>query len=203
MRRTLVAVVLVLAATGAGIAAASTFVSARPAFESAPAHLLPGPAELVVGARLAPSAGGPGWAVRTYISRTGLLCVERGRVSGGVFGDLGEDGQFLPRPAGPTGICGDPQENAVVAGIEQAPGRGGEPARTFVIGASLRRPTSATVAAEGAPPTELVLGNRGSFIGAFTGLREARDLPLEVTLADGTVVGFDWVGEPSQRRGAP
>ena len=46
-------------------------------------------------------------------------------------------------------------------------------------------------------------GSRGSFIGAFSGLREARDLPLEVTLADGTVVGFDWVGEPSQRRGKP
>ena len=50
---------------------------------------------------------------------------------------------------------------------------------------------------------ELALGSRGSFIGAFSGLREARDLPLEVTLADGTVVGFDWVGEPSQRRGTP
>ena len=122
MRRTLLAVVLVLAATGAGIAAASTFVSAPPAFESAPPHLLPGPAELVVGARLAPSAEGPEWAVRTYISRTGLLCVERGRLRAGVFGDLGEDGQFQPRPAGPTGICGDPRENAVVAGIEQAPG---------------------------------------------------------------------------------
>ncbi len=203
MRRTLLAVVLVLAATGAGIAAASTFVSAPPAFESAPPHLVPGPAELVVGARLPPSAGGREWAVRTYISRTGLLCAERGSLSGGVFGDLGEDGQLQPRPAGPTGICGDPKENPVVAGIEQAPARGGEPARTFVIGASLRRPTSATVAAEGEPPTELALGSRGSFIGAFSGLREARDLPLEVTLADGTVVGFDWVGEPSQRRGTP
>jgi hypothetical protein len=203
MRRTLLAVVLVLAATGAGIAAASAFVSAPPAFETAPPHLLPGPAELVVGARVPPSAGGPEWAVRTYMSRTGLLCAERGRLSGGVFGDLGEDGEFQPRPAGPTGLCGDPQENAVIAGIEQAPARGEEPARTFVIGASLRRPTSVTVAADGAPPTELEAGQRGAFIGAFPGLRDARDLPLEVTLADGTVVSFDWVGEPSERRGRP
>ena len=203
MRRVLLAFVLVLAATGAGIAAASTFVSAPPAFESAPPHLLPGPAELVVGARVPAPAGAPEWAVRTYISRTGLLCVERGRLRAEVFGDLGEGGQFQPRPAGPTGICGDPQDDVVVAGIEQAPARGEEPARTFVIGASLRRPTSVTVAAEGEAPTALAPGPRGSFIGAFTGLRDARDLPLEVRLADGTVVSFDWIGEPAERRGTP
>ena len=203
MRRALIAIVLVLAATGAGIAAASTFVGAPPAFESAPPHLLPGPAELMVGARLPASPGGPEWAVRTYISRTGLLCVERGRLQAEVFGDLGAGGRFQPRPPGPTGICGDPQDDLVVAGVEQAPARGEEPARTFVVGASLRRPTSVTVAAEGAPPTELVPGHRGSFIGAFEGLREARELPLEVTLADGTVVTFDWVGEPVRHRGTP
>ena len=44
MRRALIAIVLMLAATGAGIAAASTFVTGSESFEPAPAHLLAGPA---------------------------------------------------------------------------------------------------------------------------------------------------------------
>jgi hypothetical protein len=203
MRRALLAIALMLAATGAGIAAASTLVGGPAPFESAPAHLLPGPAELVVGAR-APDAGGRAqWAVRTYISRTGLLCVERGRLQAGVFGDMDGGGRFRPRPAGPTGICGDPREDAVVAGVEQAPAMGDEPARTFVIGASLRRPASVTVRPEGGPEAGLAPGPRGSFVGVFEGLREAPELPLAVTLADGAVVSFDWVGAPVERRGTP
>lgn len=203
MRRALLAIALMLAATGAGIAAASTFVDGPEAFESAPAHLLPGPAELVVGASAPDARGATEWAVRTYISRTGLLCVERGRLQAGVFGDMDEGGRFQPRPAGPTGICGDPREDAVVAGVEQAPARGDQPARTFIIGASLRRPASVTVRADGGPEAGLEPGPRGSFIGVFEGLREARDLPVTVVLADGAVVTFDWVGAPVERRGTP
>ena len=191
-------IVSLLLATGAGIAAASTLVPDSPGFESAPQHLLPGPAELITGARAPDSEGGPDWAVRTYIGRTGLLCVERGRLEAGIFGDLDGRGRLEPRPGGPTGICGDPGD--VVAGVEQLPARGDDPAHTVVIGASLRRPTAVTVAPDGAPPADLPPGPRGSFIGVFPGLRDARELPLEVTLVGGTRVTFDWIGEPSERR---
>ena len=201
MRRALIAVVLMVIATGAGIAAASTIMAGPAAFERAPEHLLPGPAELMVGAR-SPGAGGePGWAVRTYVSRTGLLCVERGRLQADLFGDLDEQGRLEPRPAGPTGICGDAGRDAVVAGVEQLPAHGEDVAHTVVLGASLRRPTSAVVTPAGGAPVDLPLGARGSFIGVFAGLRPAEDLVLTVTLAGGDQVRFDWRGEPTRSDG--
>ena len=193
MRRAVVLFVLMVAATGAGIAAASTLVSGEPSFEPAPEHLLPGPAELTVGARAPGAAAGPEWAVRTYVSRTGLLCAERGRLVGDVFGDLDEDGELEPRPAGPTGVCGDTDRDPVVAGVERIAAQGDVPASTIVFGASSGRPRAATILpVGGAPPVDLPIGARGSFIAVFEGLRDPPTLPLEVTLADGRTLRFAW-----------
>jgi hypothetical protein len=200
MRRAIVLLVLMVAATGAGIAAASTLVIGEPSFEQAPEHLLPGPAELMVGARAPGPRGAPEWAVRTYVSRTGLLCAERGRLVAGVFGDLAEDGGLEPRPAGPTGICGDTDREPVVAAVERIAARGAAPARTIVFGASSGRPADATVRpARGAPPVDLPIGPRGSFIAVFDGLRDPPSLPLEVTLADGRTQRFSWTAGREQR----
>jgi hypothetical protein len=198
MSRTVALLVLMLLATGAGIAAASTLIAGSTTSEPAPEHLLPGPAELMVGARADDPSGGPEWAARTYVSRTGLLCVERGRLVAGIFGDLDAEGRIEPRPGGPTGICGDPAD--VVAGVEQLPARGGDPDRTVVLGASLRRPSSVTVTPAGSPPVELAAGSRGAFIGVFPGLRDPRELPLAVVQGDGAQVVIHWVGEPTERR---
>jgi hypothetical protein len=194
MRRALALIALMVLATGAGIAAASSLVGTSPEFEPAPDHLLPGPAELLIGATAEDD-----WAVRTYVSRTGLLCVERGRLRAGIFGDLDARGRLVPRPPGPTGICGDP--DSVVAGVEQLPARGDEPARTFVLGASLRRPSTVTVTPPDGPPVDLPAGPRGAFLGVFPDLRGASELPLGVDLADGAQVHFDWVSAPTERRG--
>lgn len=191
--RALLAIVLMLAATGAGIAAASALVPARQSGEAEPDHLMPGPAELLLGPRSADPAGAAEWGVRTYVSRTGLLCVERGRVAGPVFGDLDGEGRVRARPAGPTGICGT-ASSPVVAGIERVAEHEGLPARTFVLGVSLRHPRTVTVAPVGGTPVVLPIGARGSFIGVFEGVREAEDLPLTVELSNGDVTRIDWRG---------
>lgn len=189
LRQALVAVPLMLAATGAGIAAASALVPSQSGSEGQPDSLVPGPGELMTGARAAGEAGRPEWAVRTYISRTGRLCVERGRLSAGEFGDIGADGELEPRPAGPTGICG---EDPVVAAVDRIAASPATPDVTLVYGASLRRPVSVTVAPEGEPPVALPVGPRGSFIGRFPGLRPPRSLPLTVEMADGTTRTITW-----------
>ena len=194
MRRAVLAVVLMLAATGAGIAAASAVVKRDAPFEQEPDRLLPGPAELMTGARAADPAGGPDWATRTYVSRTGLLCAERGRLSGDVFGDLDAEGRLEPRPGGPTGSCGDPGVDPVLAAVDRIAAREGRPAVTVVYGASLRRPREVVVTPEGGPPVSLPVGPRGAFIARFDGLRDPETLPLEVTLADGKVVRITWSG---------
>lgn len=195
MRRAVIAVALMLAATGAGIAAASAVVNREAPFEQAPDRLLPGPAELLTGASAADPAGGPDWAVRTYVSRTGLLCAERGRLAGDVFGDLDEQGRLEPRPAGPTGSCGDAAEDPVLAAVDRIAAREGRPAVTIVYGASLRRPRTAVVSPGDGPPESLPIGARGTFIGRFDGLRDPETLPLEVTLAGGEVVRITWSAE--------
>ena len=191
--RGLLAIVLMVAATGAGIAAASAFVPARQSGEAEPDHLMPGPAEPLLGPRSADPTGAAEWGVRTYVSRTGLLCVERGQLAGPVFGDPDDEGRVQARPAGPTGICGT-ASSPVVAGVERVAEHEDLPARTFVLGVSLRHPRSVTVTPVGEPPVELPIGARGSFIGVFEGLRDAEDLPLTVELKDGDVTRIDWRG---------
>lgn len=191
--RSVLAIVLMLVATGAGIAAASALVPAGSSGEAEPDHLTPGPAELLLGPRAADPTGPIEWGVRTYVSRTGLLCVERGRLSGPVFGDPDREGRVRARPAGPTGICGA-ASSPVVAGIERVAEHEGLPARTFVLGVSLLHPRTVTVTPLGETPVELPIGARGSFIGVFEGLREAEDLPLTVALANGDVTRIDWRG---------
>lgn len=193
MMRAPVAMALMLVATGTGIAAASAIVPAGSPGEEGPDALQPGPAELIVGARSEDPSRSASWGVRTYISKTGMLCVERGLVAGPVFGDRDEHGRVRERPAGPTGICGEPW-NAVVAGVERVAAHDDEPAMTFVLGASLRHPQRAVVHPAGARPVELPLGARGSFIGAFEGIRDPEELPLTVFLADGSAAEIDWRG---------
>lgn len=192
LRRAFVAIGLLLAATGGGIAAASAIVSPQTGFEGQPDSLMPGPAELLVGARASDRAGGPEWAVRTYVSRTGRLCAERGRLSGGVFGDLAADGEFEPRPAGPTGVCGDVDEDPVIAAVDRIAAGASTPELTIVYGATLRRTRSVVVSPEGAEPVSLPVGARGAFIGRFSGLRSPQSLPLTVEFADGATQTITW-----------
>lgn len=192
LRRSALAIALMIAATGAGIAAASVVVAPRGSFEQEPDRLLPGPAELLIGARTPDAPGLPDWAVRTYVSRTGLLCAERGRASGAVFGDLDADGDFEPRPAGPTGVCGDVRVERVVAAVDRVAARDGRPPVTFVYGASLQRPSAAVVSPEGGTPVSLPLGSRGTFIGRFEGLRTPQSLPLSVIFDDGRTEEITW-----------
>jgi hypothetical protein len=190
MRRTVVAIPLVLAATGAGIATASVAVTGRGGFEQAPDRLMPGPAEPMRGAEAGDPSGGPAWATRTFVGRTGLLCVERGRSHGGVFGDVDGEGRFEPRPSGPTGTCGDPATDPVIAVVDRI----AQPPTTIVYGASLRRPRAVVVSPAGEPGLDLPVGGRGTFIARLDGLRDPRTLPLAVTLADGEVVRITWDG---------
>ena len=195
--RALLAIVLLLAATGAGIATASAFVDGGDeSLEREPEHLLPGPAEPIAGARAAAPSGGPPWAVRTYVSRTGRLCAERGRLARGLFGDVDDGGRFEPRPAGPTGVCADPGRDPVVAAVDQVAAHGATPAHTIVFGASLRRPARAVLRPEAGPELELPIGPRGSFIAVLPGLREPATLPLAVELHGGDVETFTWTAPP-------
>jgi hypothetical protein len=191
--RALLAIVLLLLAMGAGIAAASAVVEGAESFEREAEHLLPGPAEMAIGATAPDPSKGPDWAVRTYISRTGLLCAERGRLQAGVFGDVGADGRLEPRPAGPTGTCGEPEEDPVVAAVDRIAAHDGRPASTVVFGASLRPLESAIVRPADAPELALPIGPRSTFIAVFPGLREPSTLPLIVRLRDGGIEELTWL----------
>ena len=193
MRRALLSIVLMLAATGVGIAAASTFIPTATTGEHGPDELEPGPADLIVGARSGDPSRPTEWGVRTYISRTGLLCVERGHLEGTVFGDPDPRGRIRERPPGPTGFCGDAGD-AVVAGIERVAAHDDEPARTFVLGASLRHPRRAFVTRPSEAAVELPIGARGTFIGVFEGIRHPEEVPLTVVLANGEATTIDWRG---------
>ena len=194
MRRAFVAILLMIAATGAGIAAASVVVNPATGFDRQPDALMPGAAELIVGARMPGSGDRPGWAVRTYVSRTGLLCAERGRLAVGVFGDVDRSGKLTPRPAGPTGTCGDPADDPIVAVVDRIAAYGPSPDETVVYGASSRPVRSATVPDGGGAPVDLALGSRGSFIGALPGLRSPQTLRLTVEFAGGGSRTITWDG---------
>jgi hypothetical protein len=194
MRRPLLAAAMLVLATGAGIATASALIPETERFETAPEHLLPGPAPVVVGARAPDPAGGPDWAVRTYVSRRGGLCAELGRLRGDVFGDVGADGAFAPRHEGATGTCaGDPSER-LVAAIRHAPATDGEAARTVLFGASGRGLRELRVSPRGEPGLDLAVGARGSFVAVFAGIRPERELPLAASFRDGAAERVDWAG---------
>jgi hypothetical protein len=194
MRRPLLAAAMLVLATGAGIATASALIPEAERFETAPEHLRPGPAEVLVGARTPDPAGGPDWAVRTYVSRRGGLCAELGRLQGGVFGDVGQDGAFAPRPEGATGTCaGDPAERLVVA-IRHVQANEGQAARTVLFGASARGLRDLRLSPRGEPGRDLAVGARGSFVAAFAGTRPETDLPLAASFRDGGVQAVDWSG---------
>jgi hypothetical protein len=192
MRQALVAILLMIAATGAGIAAAGAVVNPAASFEQQPDALLPGAAELLVGARVPSSDGLPGWAVRTYVSRTGLLCAERGRLAAGVFGDLDEGGNLIPRGPGPTGTCGDTEADPVVAVVDRIAAYGRAPDETVVYGASSRAVRSAAVSRDAGAPISMAVGSRGSFIGVLAGLVSPRSLRLTLELADGERRVITW-----------
>jgi hypothetical protein len=190
MRRALIAILLMIAATGAGIAAASVVVN--PGADLRPDALMPGPAELLVGAHTPGSGDRPGWAVRTYISRTGLLCAERGRLAAGMFGDLDEDGKLAPRPAGPTGTCGDPAVDPIIAVVDRIAAHRRSPDETVVYGASIKPVRSATVTDDNGSAVGLAVGSRGSFIGVLSGLLPPQSLRLTVVFADGESRAIAW-----------
>jgi hypothetical protein len=189
MRRGLIALLAVALATCAGIAAASELVvpSAPVVVDPEPPALLPGPAEPLTGAVADDPDGGPQWAVRTYVSQTQLLCAEAGRLYAGIFGDLDDEGRFVPRPNGPTGTCGDGSVDPLIAAARRVAAHAGRPARTIVFGASEREPRGIELEAGDADaPRALPIGARGSFIGVLEGLREG-PLVLVARLADGQI----------------
>lgn len=182
-----IALLAVALATGAGIAAASELIvpAAPEVVDTDPPALLPGPGEPVLGALAEDPAGGPQWAVRTYISETQLLCAEAGRLYGGMFGDFDDEGRFVPRPDGPTGTCGDGGVDALIAVARRVAPHAGRPARTVIYGASERGPIDIVLEPGGGEPArDLPVGARGSFIGVLDGPRDG-PLALEAKLADG------------------
>jgi hypothetical protein len=194
LRQASVAILLMIAATGAGIAAASAVVSPRADFERQPDALMPGAAEPLVGARTPGSGDRPGWAVRTYVSRTGLLCAERGHLAAGMFGDLDESERLVHRPAGPTGTCGDPAEDPVVAVVDRIAAYRRSPDETVVYGASSKPVRSALVTDDNGSSVTLAVGSRGSFIGVLSGLLPPQSLRLTVEFADGESRSISWDG---------
>lgn len=192
LRQAFVAIVLMIAATGAGIAAASVVMNPKTGYERQPDALMPGAAEPLVGARTPGSADHPGWAVRTYVSRTGLLCAERGRLAAGMFGDLDESGRLAPRASGPTGTCGDPAEDPVIAAVDRIAAYRGSPDETVVYGASSKPVRSATITDHNGSAVSLAVGSRGSFVGVLSGLLPPQSLRLTVEFADGESRVLTW-----------
>ncbi|HEX8103883.1 MAG TPA: hypothetical protein VF533_14800 [Solirubrobacteraceae bacterium] len=185
----------VLAATLAGVAAASALTGTASQSEPPPAaeQFVPRDGTTRVTPGAADPDGGPRWGVRTYTSREGQSCVEVGRVTpGGRYGRLEANGEVAELPSAPSGVCGDLDVDPVILAINTRAARGGLPARTVLYGQAAPDVEAMTAGAPGRAAAPVALTGERTFVVVAEGIHEASEFPVDVRTRDGEVTRYRW-----------
>jgi hypothetical protein len=123
-------------------------------------------------ARAADPGGGPPWTVRLYTGRGGKTCEKVGRVVGGRFGQILQDGRFKRLPADATGTCGDASAEHLIVNIQVWAPLTGD--RTAIFGTADRTVLSLSLRFPGAAPMPVPIAADGTFVYARRGHRVPR-----------------------------
>ncbi|HEX2085963.1 MAG TPA: hypothetical protein VHF89_09800 [Solirubrobacteraceae bacterium] len=181
MRR-LALILSVVAATAAGVAAASAITAPDETAPTGPRSLDPDGRPAVHALADDPD-GGPRWGVRLYRTREGLTCPNAGRVEDGRFGRVGARGEHIPLPPSADGACADLATAPLALAIHRYPNRPGQRERGVVFGAVSERVSSLRYRS---PTADRVLPTTrdGAFLAVEPDAR-MRDATLIVETGDG------------------
>jgi hypothetical protein len=179
-----------VAAAVLGVAAASAVTGATK--EDAPPSVKAKPGSAKVGARHPDPGGGSPWAVRRYTSTSDAACAEAGRYDGRDFGATDQQGDVENQPADEAGVCSDLTEDPAVIAINQIGARDGQDARTVVFGVAGADVVAVRFAEGAQSRQEIELDGERTFAVVIDGLVDPASLPVELELADGSVVTQTW-----------
>lgn len=182
---------------GAGVTAAALGVSAASAVvdtSSAPApqSAIPLAGSERVGPIAADPAGGLAWALRSYMSTSGGICVQVGRAYAGRFGQIDAGGTFRVRPLDEGGTCGDLAAEPVILAVNTYPARPDRDARTVLFGRASPAVADILVQRDGTVEMRPMIGSAGGFLLPLAGTLAASQLPVTITLADGRSRIYGW-----------
>lgn len=137
--------------------------------------------------------GGPAWTVRTYDSVSGGHCVELGRTIAGRFGRVDQNGAFQDVALDQGGVCGDLGAEPAILAINEYPATGQRPARTVLFGILGAKVSAIAVKVPGgAPDARPVRGSEGGVVLPVAGAHAPAELPVTLTLEDGSQITYDW-----------
>ncbi|MEA2195060.1 MAG: hypothetical protein QOG42_1494 [Solirubrobacteraceae bacterium] len=179
-----------LATAALGVSAASALVS--PSSVVSPQSLLAQPGSDRLEQTAPDPGGGLDWAVRSYISTSAGSCVEAGRLSAGRFGSIGPNGVFEAIPLQEGGTCANLLEDPVLLAINHYPAVEDLAPRTVLFGRARTDVTEVQVTVPNGAPRRLATGAGGGFLMPLAGALQATDLPVQVALADGRRLTYDW-----------
>lgn len=204
MRRTtsLIAFVLsVLAASLAGVAAASALTAGEAASdaasmrEEAPRALLMAKVTRAISATASDPTDDGRWAVRVGATDDGAQCVDLGRVQQGAWGRP-IAGRFVRDTGELASACGQPiAESPFFVNLGAA--QTGE--RNVIFGVADPAVASLSVRTSDGATHPLEIGSDGAFIGVFAP-GSLTDLPVSYTLGDGRSFRFGWGAHETMAR---
>jgi hypothetical protein len=192
----LAAVVLVAFAAVAG--AGGLFHIGSPLEPPPPGDVLPAQIPLPDTATVEPVRspdpnGGPEWGIRVAKNKAGEPCFAVNRVLDGKFGTV-TGTEFHELPLRGPGSCG-PAPAPVRYEVLQGFGRGTDGGRT-ILGGLVSADVQSVVVIGPDGPRELEISAHGAFVTAYKGVFRPRQLPVTVTLKDGTTQTYRAPGVP-------
>jgi hypothetical protein len=184
--------VLAVGGLGGGAAAAGLFHFGKPIAPPPPGDVPPTQIPLPTTATVEPVTspdpdGGPPWGIRVARNKGGEPCFAVNRVLDGKLGTVsGTELHELPL-TGP-GACG-PAPEPLRYEVMQGFGRGTDGGRTTVGGLVSGEATSVVVNGPGGA-RKLEISPHGAFVTVYKGVLAPRDVPLTITLKDGSTQSF-------------
>lgn len=137
--------------------------------------------------------GGPPWGIRVSRNSRGEPCFAINRVLDGKLGTVSGT-EFHELPLTGPGSCG-PEPAPVRYEVMQGFGQGTGGGRTLIGGLVSSDVDAVTVNGPDSP-RKLEVSKHGAFVTAYEGVLQPRDIPLTVTLKDGTVLTYKAPGVP-------
>jgi hypothetical protein len=137
--------------------------------------------------------GGPEWGIRVAKNNAGEPCFAVNRVLDGKFGTV-TGTEFHELPLRGPGSCG-PAPAPVRYEVLQGFGRGTDGGRT-IVGGLVSAEVQSVVVTGPDGRRELEISAHGAFVTAYKGVFHPRQLPVTVTLKDGTTQTYRAPGVP-------